>query len=529
MNYFVFRNTTLEPFFSDKEYVFSQYNDILKIPSETKTFIWFYLLPYKTEKEILIEEIKLYYKSLLFIINKIPKNKDLLIFTLEDYLNKPVLTGDFELINAIQDFNYKITELVNTNMNVKIINFIDFTEQYVTEELIDWKYYYVSQMQLNIKIAQAFSNWFKDQLKAIQHKRKKCIIVDLDNTLWGGVLGEDGLHEIKIGNTYPGNAFLDFQKSLIKLTKGGVILAVCSKNNEEDVLEVWLKNTNNLITNQHISTYRINWKNKADNIKEIVKELNIGLDSVVFIDDNPAERELVKKLLPMVEVPKFPAQPYNLSKFIKNVTKQHFQIYNTTKEDQLKTSLYKANSARNNFASEFTDLTEYLTGLKIEIYIEQANTTNITRLAQMTQKTNQFNLTTKRYEASQIKDLIEDNFDVFCLGVKDKFGDNGITGLIILETDTNSASIDTLLLSCRILGKGIEDAFCCYVFNKLKKKQVETLYATFVPTLKNKQVESYYEKLGFNLVSESVKGEKLYKLDLLKVALTIKPYYKIID
>lgn len=185
---------------------------------------------------------------------------------------------------------------------------------------------------------------------------KKCLVLDLDNTLWGGVLGEDGVEGIQLGNIYPGLAFYDFQKGLLELYKSGVILAVCSKNNESDVLECWTKHPSILINKKHLSSYRINWVDKPTNIRAIADELNIGLDSIVFIDDNPVERERVKFELPMVSVPDFPEQPYLLPDFLKSVHFQYFQIYQLTDEDQKKTEQYKTNVKRKVFSQKFKKL-----------------------------------------------------------------------------------------------------------------------------------------------------------------------------
>jgi len=263
----------------------------------------------------------------------------------------------------------------------------------------------------------------------------------------------------------------------------------------------------------------------------LAEELNIGLDSFVFIDDNPAERELVKKFLPMVEVPDFPSRPYGFPVFIKELTEKYFRVYTITEEDENKTQQYKANTERSNFQKNFSDFSDYLKSLEIVIQLQKANAFNIPRIAQMTQKTNQFNLTTKRYIDAEISKFVEKNDWTYCISVKDKFGDNGITGLIIIEQNisNHSAKIDSLLLSCRILGKGIEEAFVFSILNILKSEGIKTLFATYLPTQKNVQVENFYEKIGFELIEKDnpIKGAKYYKMDITKNNFKINPYYKI--
>ena len=339
--------------------------------------------------------------------------------------------------------------------NVKVLDIAEFTRNYSSADLFDWKFYFMSQMGMNPKLHKEFKLWFEQKLNSIALKRKKCLVLDLDNTLWGGILGEDGIAGIKIGGDYPGKAFLYFQEALLQLSKSGVMLAVCSKNNEQDVLDAWERNPYIVLRKDSFVAYRINWNDKATNIKEISEELNIGLDSFVFVDDNPTERELVKQMLPMVSVPDFPSQPYEFPIFFKQLVEQYFKVYSITDEDKKKTEQYKANAARNKAQQSFADFDKFLESLNIQLTIEKANEFNISRIAQMTQKTNQFNLTTKRYTDSDIHSFVEKGWDIWCISVADKFGDNGTTGLIMINGD----EIDTFLMSCRVLGKGIEFEF----------------------------------------------------------------------
>lgn len=237
----------------------------------------------------------------------------------------------------------------------------------------------------------------------------------------GGVLGEDGIDGIKIGGDYPGKAFLYFQEGLLELAKRGVILTICSKNNERDVLDLWEKNPFVLLRKEHFSAWRINWRNKADNIRELSEELNIGLDSLVFVDDNPTERELVRQMLPMVEVPEFPKQPYMLPDFLISLSDRYFRVYSVTEEDRRKTEQYKANASRTQERKKFVDFDQYLQSLEIEMRIEPISSFNVSRIAQMTHKTNQFNLTTRRYSESDLMGFSSEGWLIYCLSVKGSF------------------------------------------------------------------------------------------------------------
>jgi len=406
---------------------------------------------------------------------------------------------------------------------LKIIDITEFTRNYPVSDLFDWKFYFISQMGLNPKLSKPFQNWILKKIDSVALKRKKCLVLDLDNTLWGGVLGEDYIDGIKIGGDYPGKAFLYWQEALLELSRTGVILTICSKNNESDVLEAWDKNPYIVLKKDAFSAYRINWNDKASNIQELAEELNIDLDSFVFVDDNPTERELVKQLLPMVAVPDFPEQPYELPQFFKTLVYDYFKVYALTAEDKKKSEQYKVNAQRAQEQRKFSDLDSFLKSLQIHMIVEKANEYNIARIAQMTQKTNQFNLTTKRYSDADIKGYIDKGADVYCLSVLDKFGDNGITGCTIVD----NGHIDTFLLSCRVLGKGIEYAFLKSVLGILRNIGLNEICASYLPTLKNAQVSEFYDKFGFTCLAKNEDGSKNYCLNLKEADLAVNNIYNI--
>ncbi|MCI1785954.1 MAG: HAD-IIIC family phosphatase [Bacteroidales bacterium] len=523
MNYFIFRNNTIEIFFP-KGYSFSGYDDISYIPSDVDGYLWFYQIPIKYDLSNLVSEIKSYIQKLSFVLERIDKNKPFIALTIDDLYSVVFSDDDFRLASVISDYNNFLFDAEQKYPNLKVIDIRDFYRQYRESELIDWKFYFISQMGLSPRLLKPFQTWFKQKLNEIDLKRKKCIVLDLDNTLWGGVLGEDGIDGIKIGGDYPGKAFLYFQEALLNLSKYGVILTVCSKNNEQDVFDVWEKNPFIVLRKEHFAAYRINWNDKATNIRELAEELNIGLDSFVFIDDNPTERELVKQSFPMIAVPDFPEQPYELPVFFKSVVDSYFKVYSITKEDRNKTKQYKANALRVQAEKSFTDFNKFLESLDIKIIISAADEFNIPRIAQMTQKTNQFNLTTKRYTDVDINEKLANGCKVYCISVSDKFGDNGITGCIIF----NGNEIDSLLLSCRILGKGIERAFIKTILNSMKEQGIKEVKAQYIPTAKNVQVKDFYEKCGFTCISETAEGIKNYVINLDNADLKVESYYNTI-
>ncbi len=519
MRFYVFRNFTVENLFGNPEFIYSGYNDILTCDYQSDVYLWLYFVPVALNRSKLKDEIKTYFQSIELIYNNVPANGTFLIFTLRDFYNIKYQNADFSVENEIDNFNRQVVQFAKERQNVKVVDISDFVCRYSVNQLVDWKFFCLSKMIINPKLATSFKSWFFEQFDKIQYKRKKCAIFDLDNTLWGGVIGEDGSNGIKIGGNYPGSAFLMFQEGLVELMNAGVILAICSKNNENDVLEVFRENPYMRLKREDFSAVRINWDSKAENIKQIAEELNIGLESIIFIDDNPIERELVKAFLPEVEVPDFPEQPYELLPFFSFLVEKYFSVYELTDEDKLKNSQYKANQQRDLAKSKFIDYSDYLKSLEIEIRIENANKFNIPRIAQLTQKTNQFNLKTKRYTEANIRKIISENNLVFCLNVKDKFGDSGITGVLILKRLSDAEiEIDTFLLSCRILAKDIEFAFLNEILSIQKQNGIRYVNAVYMPTNKNSQVSSFYEKAGFTLVDEEL-GMKKYKLDLNNITL----------
>lgn len=528
MKFFVLRNHTVEHLFNNYEVDYSGYDDISYINGEAEMVLWFYQLKPTNSIAQHIEEMLSYKNKIQFLFDQDNYTKSTIIF-LPDLTYITNLVESDQLYHVYSELCQYVSDLSLRRKNVKYIYLQDFSNNYSMLNLIDWKFYYVSDMVIQPKLAKDFQAWFKVKFNSINLSRKKCLILDCDNTLWGGVLGEDGVDGIKLGDTYPGKSFQDFQTLILELSKQGVILALCSKNNEEDVWEAFEKNQYMVLKREHISAYRINWQNKASNIIELADELNIGLDSMVFIDDNPAEREIVLQNIPELTVPDFPSQAFQLVPFLNRVAFENFSIFKLTEEDKKKTDQYLQNAKRNVFKSNFLNMDDYLTSLEMNLQVIFANVNNIERIAQMTQKTNQFNLTTKRYTEADINNFLLEGAVVSCISIKDKFGDNGITvASILLFENPNAVIIDSFLLSCRILGRGIEKAYIYYLLNMLIDKGVKQVKAKYIPTKKNKQTENFYDQLGFKHIETLNNGEKYYELELDE-KFEIKPYYNFIS
>lgn len=515
---FVFRNNTIERFFPS-DYAFSGYADISATP-EADGYVWFYQVPLHIDGAVAANEVESYLSQLQLVLTQVPTTKTMIALTMVPLYHVSLNDTNRQIEQAVEAYNDALYALAESQKNLRVVDLNEFTSQYAASDLFDWKYYFISQMGLNPRLARDFQCWWNRKLNSIALKRKKCLVLDLDNTLWGGILGEDGVEGIQIGGDYPGKAFRYWQEALLELSKQGIILCINSKNNEADVFEAWEKHPSMVLRKEHFAVWKINWTDKASNMRALAAELNIGLDSMVFVDDNPTERALIRQELPMVMVPEFPEQPYDLMTFYKQLVENYFQVYAVTDEDRKKTDQYKANALRANAQAQFTNMEDYLRSLEMVLTIREADEYSIPRIAQMTQKTNQFNLTTRRYTEADIRQILAEGGRAWTLSVKDKFGDNGITGLMILRGE----DIDTFLMSCRVLGKGIEEAFLKSVLRQLK--DIERVVGVYVPTDKNSQVKNFWKCMGFQMTEHREDGAA-YVLDLRYAHFDIKDYYTI--
>jgi len=510
---YVFRNNTIEQFLG-AGYQFSGYDDIT-VP-QADEYIWWYQVPMHFDSHRLADEVRMYAQKLQFVLGQIG-DKPIYVFTLDTTGVRTIEAVDTELLHAIDAFNEMVYDAAE-KPNVKIVRISEFLSQYAEKVLFDYRYYLTAQMPYNPQLIRPFQAWWKRRKAEIEQKRKKCLVLDLDNTLWGGVVGEEGVEGILLSGSYPGKAFHLWQEGLRELEKCGVMLAICSKNNMADVEEVWSKRDDMLLQKSDFVAMRVNWQDKAMNIRAIAEELNIGLDSMVFVDDNPTERELIKQQLPEVAVPEFPEQLYGLMGLYKELVENYFGAYRITQEDRAKTTQYIANAQRKQQQAAFTNMEEYLLSLEMKLRIEKVNAATLQRVAQLTQKTNQFNLTTRRYTEADIQRMGDEGADVWTLTVSDKFGDYGLTGVMIVA----NGKIDTLLMSCRVLGKGIEMAFVKNVLSEYKGE----IKAEYIPTAKNGQVAEFYDKLGMNRVEMQNDG-MMYTAKIEDMNLTIKDYYTV--
>jgi FkbH-like protein len=326
-------------------------------------------------------------------------------------------------------------------------------------------------------------------------QRKKVAAVDLDDTLWGGIVGEAGTGGIEVGGEGPGLAFLEFQRELLRLHRSGVVLVMCTKNNQDDAL-AGFDHPAMLLRREHFAAERINWQDKAANLRELADELNVGIDSFVFLDDNPREREWVRQALPEVVVPELPADPAERPAFL--AAGPWFQTLAVTEEDRRRTESYRAQGERRRAASGARSFEDYLASLEQRVTVQPATEATIARAAQLIGKTNQFNLTTRRHAPGDVERMAADDAtEVLTVAVADRFGDSGITGVVIVRHEGDAALVDTFLLSCRVLGRRVEDAVLSVVARHARERGAARLVGTFVPSDRNAQVATFYPDRGF--------------------------------
>ncbi len=384
--------------------------------------------------------------------------------------------------------------------NVVLVDINNVYAKVGIDESVDFRNYYSSKSLYTISFYKRYVQYVKHIIFSVLGKSKKAIVFDCDNTLWSGILGEDGFDGIEMNSsTYKGVVFEEVQYLAKKLAKEGIIIGLNSKNNDVEVDQVINSHNSFRLSNDDIIIKKVNWNNKVENLKAIAKELNIGLDSLVFIDDSTFEVNLVKEMLPEVLTIEVPRDTYLYPAEFRKYT-DYFYSKNVSSEDLKRLRMYKENFERINQEKDFVSIVDYLKALKLGMVIYANSYDKILRMAQLTQKTNQFNLTTKRYTETQIKEFVESKrYEILAFEIKDKFGEFGITGLSIVEIKNELAIIDTLLMSCRILGRNIEIKFMSELIKYLQIKGITKIEATYDKTLKNEQVANFYDKVGFNV------------------------------
>jgi len=502
-------NQYFQEILNEKSRFYEFDSDIAFILIDNRTVLGEYLFfPYKdgqTKRKRFISKITKDYITLVKTFLKNSTGK-LVISNLNIPSYSPYGIAEEKTSYGLKDmtveFNQRIKETFTKESRVFIYDFNSFVSRLGENTVFDYKMYYLGDFRVSQKMLPSLCEDLMGYVKPLLSLSKKCIVLDLDNTLWGGVVGEDGFEGIRLGPEPPGNAYVEFQKRLLALFQRGVILAVNSRNNPEDALKVIREHPYMILREENFASVRINWSDKVSNLRELADEINIGLDSMVYLDDDPVNRELVRKMLPDVLVVDLPEDP---SYYVNALMELNcFNIFHVTEDDKKRGLMYSQERRRLEAQSSFSDLKSFLKTLEIKVEIQKANSFSIPRISQLTLRTNQFNLTTKRYQEEKIRELTKSgDFLVYSARVKDKFGDYGITGVVIITLKSKDEwEIDTFLLSCRVLGRGVEKTILSWIMEEAKKAKVKRLVGTYIPTQKNPVCKDFYEDNGFKKIND---------------------------
>jgi len=413
----------------------------------------------------------------------------------------------------VRTLNMRLRELADR----KGVDIIALDEQIALDGIDAWHspaLWHRAKQEISPAAAPMFGELALRLVDARKGRASKCLVLDLDNTLWGGVIGDDGLEGIAIGQgNAEGEAFLAFQSYAKSLVSRGIILAVCSKNDEQNALEPFEKHADMILRRSDIAAFVANWDDKATNLRRIAAELNIGIDALVFADDNPFERNIIRHELPMVAVPELPEDPSRYAEMI--AAAGYFEGIAVTAEDRARGGLYQAERERRALEVEATDMASYLASLDMRLVWGRFDPVSIPRVTQLANKTNQFNLTTRRYTEGEISQIADDP-DAFGLHLRlvDRFADHGIIGVVIGRREGEAVALESWLMSCRVLGRGVEEATLGLVAEEAKRLGGSHLIGHYIPTPKNGMVRDHYPRLGFELVEEKQDGQTRWQLSL---------------
>lgn len=399
------------------------------------------------------------------------------------------------LWEQISRYNRELREFANANDNIYLIESNTLAHGFAFSEVRDLRNLYAYDMPFAQEFSARVCARFTAYIRARLGRAKKCLVLDLDNVLWGGIVGEVGPEGVELGEWYPGSAYRAFQRSLLDLYERGVLLAINSKNNTADVDEVFERNPHMLLRKEHFAAIRVNWEDKATNLDAIAEELNIGVDALVFLDDDPHNRELVRRVHPEVLVPDFSLPPEGYVQALLEL--DVFDPLSVSDEDNKRTAMYAAERERKQSFARSTDLADYLRTLNIQTRIMRNEVATVPRVSQLTQKTNQFNLTTRRYVEHEVRRFIDEGAAVYAAEVTDKFGNYGITNAAIVRIAGHEAHLDTYLMSCRVIGRNVEFTIMEHIAKELKEGGVTRIRAEFIATSKNDPAKEFLLNAGF--------------------------------
>jgi FkbH-like protein len=413
---------------------------------------------------------------------------------------------------AIQQINQELRQIASEHCGVYALDYDGLVARYGRLHWHDERKWLIARMPIAADHLVYLAREWLRFLVPLAGKTAKVLVTDLDNTLWGGVIGEDGMTGIKLGPEYPGAAYQNLQRAMLDLARRGILLAICSKNNLEDAMEALENHPGMLLTPKHFAAVRIDWNDKAQNLREIAAELNVGMEALAFLDDNPVERQQVRSALPEVTIVDLPEDPQAYAAAVRDCPV--FERLSLSSEDSQRTTLYAVRRKRSQTEQAFQSKEDFFRYLEQEAEVLPVSPATLARVAQLTQKTNQFNLTTQRHTEQQIADMAaRPGWQVLSIKVRDRFGDHGLVGVAITRDQAETCEIETFLLSCRVIGRTVETALLSHVAQGAVARGRQRLAGRFSPTRKNAPARDFYARHGFQLLEENRDGS-VWTLDL---------------
>lgn len=420
-------------------------------------------------------------------------------------IGSPADAGGTDRVEAVLErYNAALREESAGFSNIRLIDTEDIVRTVGQAAAFDMRFYFLSKAPYSRVFMNEFARRVAASARNFGSHFYKVLVLDCDNTLWGGVIGEDLLKGIKLGPyDYPGNVFWRMQHEIATLERNGILLCLCSKNNPADIDEVLQEHPEMVLRDKQIVAKKVNWMDKPSNLRSLAVELNVGLDSMVFMDDSAFECEAVRQQLPLVKTVQVPA---NLSEYprVMREIKELFLYGGITADSRRKTEQYRQRANAADIIAQFASHDDYLASLNIEVELTRNAAGNISRISELSMKSNQFNLTTKRYSVAEIERMMQDpDHDVYSLVVSDKFGGAGLTGVVVLRYANAIAFVENFFMSCRVIGRGVEFAIWSQLFADAVQRNCTELRSEFIPSLKNAQVADFYDRLGMSLLTET--------------------------
>lgn len=478
------------------------------------TFMWMDLMEviaHELDKEVAIQKIKQWFETFSSTMET-----TCTYFISDAYLwgvELQVMSNAFAKGELEQYWNAELSKLEREHSNVFVLEYHRLVETLGEKNTFSEKMWYMGKILHTGGAQEMMQEEMIRKIGMLYRTPKKVLVLDLDHTLWGGLAGEHDKQPVELSDDHKGLGYKNLQRVIKRMKESGVMLGIASKNNEQDAMDIINNHPHMVLREADFVSKKINWSLKADNLREMARELNVGLDSFVFYDDSDVEREQIKQMLPDVIVPDFPEKTEDLAHAMVSIYETYFKKLKLTEEDKIKTKQYAENALRKEVQDKAVDFKSYLQQLQMSI-VEENPVDNKERLLQLLGKTNQFNLITRRYEPAQINSLLEDGKkQVHIYRVEDKFGDYGIVAIAILHIEENKAIIEDFVMSCRVMGRNVENYIIDQLEEQARVQGCEYLHAQYVSTPKNMPVAQLYDKMGYELLREQ-DGEKYYRIKL---------------